>query len=174
MSYDRIDLLLRVIDDDKEASIISEINNERTFKGFRKGNAPKQKILSEVNSSDEIYKEFLIRTVRSYCPEIHKDRLTRNLKYLDINELPSDLEYYPARLAVKLLKCSDNPFDFVRVNQEEEPRANAYIQHMQMKKFVETESPAAPEPEPLPAPEPSPEPESVDPAVDEESSETVE
>ncbi len=178
MSYDRIDLLLRVIDDDKEASIISEINNERTFKGFRKGNAPKQKILSEVNSSDEIYKEFLIRTVRSYCPEIHKDRLTRNLKYLDINELPSDLEYYPARLAVKLLKCSDNPFDFVRVNQEEEPKANAFLQHMQMKKFVETESPAVsepePEPEPIPAPEPSPEPESVDPAVDDESSETVE
>ena len=179
MSYERIDLLLRVIDDDKEASIISEINNERTFKGFRKGNAPKQKILSEVNSSDEIYKEFLIRTVRSYCPEIHKDRLTRNLKYLDINELPSDLEYYPARLALKLLKCADNTFEFVQVNKEEEPRANAYIQHMQMKKFVETESPAAPEPEPvpepepIPAPEPSPEPESVDPEAADEDPEPV-
>ncbi len=178
MSYDRIELLLRVIDKDKEAQIISEINNERTFKGFRKGNAPEKKILSEVNSSDEIYKEYLIRTVRSYCPEIHKDRLTRNLKYLDVNELPSDMEYYPARLAVKLLKCSDNPFDFVRVNQEEEPQANAYVQYMQMKNFIEKESPAEPapepEPEPIPAPEPSPEPESVEPTVNDEDFEPIE
>lgn len=137
MSSKRIDALAEIMDEDKLAKIYSEINNEHTFKGFRRGNMPSQKLKNEINSSDEIYKEFLIKTIRSYCPEIHKDRLTRNIKYFDVEELPSSIDYFPARYAANLLKCANNPFDFMRVNQEMALEAMEYKQYKAEKAAAE-------------------------------------
>ncbi len=133
MSNKRIDVLTEIMDKDKLTKIYSEINNEHTFKGFRRGNMPPKNLINEINSSDEIYKEFLIKTIRSYCPEIHKDRLTRNIKYFDADELPSSIDYFPARFAAKLLKCANNPFDFMRVNQEMASEVQIYKQYMEEK-----------------------------------------
>ena len=137
MSNKRIDMLAKIMDRDILTKIYSEINNEHTFKGFRRGNMPEKKLVNEINASDEIYKEFLIKTIRSYCPEIHKDRLTRNIKYFDADELPSSIDYFPARFAAKLLKCADNPFDFMSVNQEMASEAKTFEQYKKEKAAAE-------------------------------------